>query len=75
VEFNIVLFQVVGFEDEKENDRIKDAINETGKMYVSGTKWLGNGALRIAICNHLTPSNADKEAALILKILRAAISS
>ena len=74
VEFNIVLFQVVGFEEETENERMKDKINGTGKMYVSGTKWLGEGALRIAICNYLTPSNADEEAEHILGILRNATS-
>lgn len=74
VQFNIVLFQVTGWEEKSKNERVKDVINGAGKIYVSGTEWDGKGALRIAICNYLTPSNADKEAAQILTILREAIA-
>lgn len=75
VEFNIVLFQVVGSEKETENEEVRDKINRMGKMYLSGTKWRGEGALRIAVCNHLTPSNADEEASKILSILRDAVAN
>ena len=74
VQFNIVLFQVSGWEEKSKNERVKDMINGAGKVYVSGTEWKGMGALRIAICNYLTPSNADEEAAEIMNILREAIT-
>lgn len=69
VEFNIVLFQAVGYEGVEQNERVKDAINESGKVYISGTKWKGQGGLRIAVCNHLTPRKAATEALQILDIL------
>ena len=69
VEFNIVLFQAVGYEGVEQNEKVKDAINESGKVYISGTKWKGQGALRIAVCNHLTPRKAATEALQILDIL------
>jgi CRISPR/Cas system CSM-associated protein Csm5 (group 7 of RAMP superfamily) len=73
VVFNIVLFQAMGYETVEANERVKDAINATGKVYISGTKWKGQGALRIAICNHLVPANAEEEAAAILKILGSVV--
>jgi glutamate/tyrosine decarboxylase-like PLP-dependent enzyme len=73
VEFNIVLFQAKGFEDFEANDRIKDLINQTAKLYVSGTNWKGQGALRIAVCNHLTSASAT-ESSEILTTLENLIS-
>jgi glutamate/tyrosine decarboxylase-like PLP-dependent enzyme len=73
VEFNIVLFQAKGHEDVEGNERVKDAINKTGKVYISGTQWQGGGALRIAVCSHLTPSPPENEATQILAILENAI--
>ena len=72
--FNIVLFQAMGFETVEANERVKDVINATGEVYLSGTKWKGQGALRIAICNHLVPANAEEEASEILKILESVVS-
>jgi glutamate/tyrosine decarboxylase-like PLP-dependent enzyme len=74
VELNIVLFQAVGYEDIAKTETVKDAINGTGKVYISGTKWRGQGALRIAVCNHLTPTNASAEASQILEILECVVS-
>jgi glutamate/tyrosine decarboxylase-like PLP-dependent enzyme len=74
VQFNIVLFQVIGWEEKSRNEKVKDLINGTGKVYVSGTEWHGMGALRIAICNYLTRSNAEEEAAEIIVILHEAIA-
>ncbi|KAK2816024.1 hypothetical protein FQN49_008059 [Arthroderma sp. PD_2] len=37
--------------DEKLNSELANAINATGKMFVSGTKWTGESACRIAISN------------------------
>jgi len=73
VEFNIVLFQARGFESIEANLRLRDAINGSGKMYLSSTAWKGEGALRIAICNHLIPSNSTDEARQILTILEEAV--
>lgn len=75
VEFNIVLFQGKGYEDVEGNERVRDVINRSGKVYVSGTTWKGQGALRIAVCNHLTPSDATAESYEILAILETAIST
>jgi glutamate/tyrosine decarboxylase-like PLP-dependent enzyme len=73
VHFNIVLFQAKGYETIAENEKVKVAINGTGKLYVSGTTWKGNHALRIAVCNYLTPQNAKSEAEEIVDILETAI--
>jgi glutamate/tyrosine decarboxylase-like PLP-dependent enzyme len=73
VEFNIVLFQATGYDSVEANERVKDAINGTGKVYVSGTTWKGKHALRIAVCNYLTPPNAHDEAEQIIRILEQAI--
>jgi glutamate/tyrosine decarboxylase-like PLP-dependent enzyme len=75
VEFNIVLFQAVGHKDIPANERIKDAINQTRKLYISGTTWNNEGALRMAVCNHLTPSDAQEEATQILAILENAYTT
>lgn len=42
----IVLFRA---RDEALNRRLVESINETGKMYVSGTTWRGEKACRIAV--------------------------
>ena len=42
----IVIFRAV---DEKKNADLVKNINATGKMYVSGTKWEGKPACRIAV--------------------------
>ena len=73
VVYNIVLFQAMRFEPIEANTRVKNAINRTGGLYISGTEWKGQGALRIAICNHLVPANADEEAAEILNILESVL--
>ncbi|EGD87102.1 hypothetical protein H112_05625 [Trichophyton rubrum D6] len=44
----IVLFRA---KDEALNARLASAINGTGKMFVSGTKWAGEPACRVAISN------------------------
>ena len=71
VVYNIVLFQAMGSESIEASARVKDAINATGRLYISETEWKGQGALRIAICNHLVPENADEEAIEILKHLES----
>jgi len=44
----IVLFSA---KEEGLNNRLKMAINDTGKMYVSGTMWNDRPAIRIAVAN------------------------
>jgi glutamate/tyrosine decarboxylase-like PLP-dependent enzyme len=73
VEFNIVLFQAVGYETVEQNERVKDGINGSGKIYLSGTKWKGEGALRIAVCNYLTPHDVGTEATTILSIITSSL--
>ncbi|RPA98520.1 PLP-dependent transferase [Choiromyces venosus 120613-1] len=52
--FMIVLFSA---RNDGLNDRLKKAINDTGKMYVSETMWEGRPAIRIAVANWLVESN------------------
>jgi hypothetical protein len=59
VPLNIVLFS--GSEtsayppsDPTSSSRLTAAINGTGKMYVSATKWRGQGAVRVAVSNWRT---------------------
>lgn len=46
--FIIVLFRA---KDAALNERLVEAINSTRQMYVSGTKWQGRKAVRIAVSN------------------------
>jgi glutamate/tyrosine decarboxylase-like PLP-dependent enzyme len=58
---NIVLFApartcgVKQFEDaETGGQEMVKSINETGEIYVTGTKWKGRSGARLAVSNHLT---------------------
>ena len=44
----VVLFRA---KDEGLNEQLKERINATGKMYVSGTMWQGKKAVRCAVSN------------------------
>lgn len=46
--FIIVLFRA---KDASLNERLVDEINSTRQMYVSGTKWRGEKAVRVAVSN------------------------
>jgi glutamate/tyrosine decarboxylase-like PLP-dependent enzyme len=72
VEFNIVLFQAVGYDSKEENNRLRDEINRRGKLYLSSTVFRNQPALRIAVCSHLTPEDEEKEADQILTFLKEA---
>lgn len=37
------------------------AINDTREMYVTGTKWRGEGAIRLAVSNWRTGGGGDEE--------------
>lgn len=41
--------------------RLVSAINGTRKIYVTGTKWRGVGAIRLAVSNWRTGSGGDGE--------------
>lgn len=44
----VVLFRA---KEERVNKRLKESINATGKIYVSGTMWDGREAVRVAVGN------------------------
>lgn len=46
--FMVVLFRA---KEEKINKSLKESINATGKIYVSGTMWDGREAVRVAVGN------------------------
>jgi glutamate/tyrosine decarboxylase-like PLP-dependent enzyme len=79
VKFNIVLLQAKNYASVAENEKVKGAINATGKLYLSETKSHKGGkpfgALRLAVCNHLTPADAETEASQIMEILENVIKS
>jgi hypothetical protein len=58
-----------------ENARARNAINNSRKVYASGTIWREMGALTIAVCNWLTLEDSKKEAGEVVAILEDAISS
>jgi glutamate/tyrosine decarboxylase-like PLP-dependent enzyme len=74
VEFNIVLFQVCGYESVERNGALRDGINAAGGVYVSSTVWKGEGGLRIAVCSWLTPEDVEGEAKEVVSILLNAVS-
>ncbi|KAM0552577.1 hypothetical protein ACHAPJ_007906 [Fusarium lateritium] len=54
--FMIVLFRA---KDPKLNDELVQKINETRQMYVSGTSWKGEKAVRIAVSNWMVDVAKD----------------
>lgn len=46
--FIVVLFRA---REEERNVRLRESINKTGRMYVTGTKWEGRDAVRCAVAN------------------------
>jgi glutamate/tyrosine decarboxylase-like PLP-dependent enzyme len=63
----IVLFRAA---EESVNDNLVQKINETKHMYVSGTTWMGQKAVRIAISNWKVEVDRDFE--VVKDILTAA---
>lgn len=51
------------------NDVLVDRINATGKMFVSGTKWDGKPAARIAVASWRV--DVERDAAVIKEVLTA----
>ncbi|KAF4982884.1 hypothetical protein FZEAL_1580 [Fusarium zealandicum] len=54
--FMIVLFRA---KDARLNDELVERINETRQMYVSGTSWKGDKAVRIAVSNWMVDVPRD----------------
>lgn len=54
--FMIVLFRA---KDAQLNENLVQKINETRQMYVSGTSWKGDKAVRVAISNWMVDVERD----------------
>lgn len=63
----IVIFRA---KDEKVNAELVKRVNATRKMYVSGTKWDGKPACRVAVSTWRVDVERDLE--LIIEVLEAA---
>jgi glutamate/tyrosine decarboxylase-like PLP-dependent enzyme len=66
--FMIVLFRA---RDEAVNRELVKRINATGKMYVSGTKWEGKSAARIAVSNWRV--DIERDIRVVEEVLRAVL--
>lgn len=64
--FMILLFRA---KSKHVNDVLVDRINRTREMYVSGTKWKGEAAVRIAVSNWKV--HVDRDFAVVTQILDA----
>lgn len=62
--FIVVLFRA---KDAALNEVLVDRINATGKMFVSGTKWDGRKAVRIAVGNWRV--EVERDAAVVREVL------
>ncbi|KAK2750583.1 hypothetical protein FQN57_002654 [Myotisia sp. PD_48] len=67
--FMIVLFKA---NDEKGNSELTDRINATSKIFVSGTKWQGSPASRIAISNWKV--QVERDFVRVTEVLNEAVS-
>jgi hypothetical protein len=65
----IVLFRA---KDEKINDELVSRINNTRKMYVSGTKWDGKPACRVAISTWKV--DVERDLKLVREVLNEALN-
>lgn len=79
VPLNIVLFS--GSEtsayppsDPTSSARLTAAINGTGKMYVSATRWRGQGAVRVAVSNWMTGlDGTDSDLDIVKAVLKSTL--
>ena len=69
---DVVLNQVlVGFGDDARTDRIIDAVQRDGTLWLGGTTWQGRRLMRISVSNHLTTeSDVDLCVATIARLAR-----
>ena len=68
--FMIVLFRA---KDESINEELVKRINGTGKIYVSGTKWEGRPAARIAVSNWRV--DVERDVRVVEGVLRLVLDS
>ena len=75
---NIVLFApsarcpIEAFRNyETGGQRMTEEINKTGEMYVTGTKWKGRSAARLAVSNHLTDLQGQRDFEIVTGRLKA----
>lgn len=66
----IVLFRA---KDPKLNDVLTDRINETRRMFVSGTTWEGHKAVRLAVSNWRV--NVERDLGVVKEVLLALAAS
>jgi len=74
VPLNIVLFS--GSEDSQfppsdpaSSVKLAEAINATRRIYVTGTKWRGSGAIRLAVSNWRTGIDGDEDLKEVVRVL------
>jgi len=63
-----VLFRA---KDEKVNDELVKRINGTGRIYVSGTRWNGGPAARIAVSNWRV--DVERDARVLQQVLESVV--
>lgn len=71
---NIVLFSGSAAstfppDEEGSSARLAAAINATRKMYVTGTKWRGVGAVRLAVSNWRTGRDGSDDFKIVTEVL------
>jgi glutamate/tyrosine decarboxylase-like PLP-dependent enzyme len=66
VVLNQVLFR---FEDDERTDAVLERVQESGRVWMSGTTWEGRKAIRVSVSNWRT---GDEEADLAVEAFRAA---
>ncbi len=69
VPLNIVLFRARSRDKYTTHTALVGAINATRRMYVSGTVWEGQGAVRVAVSNWRT-GTGDGDEDEILEIVK-----
>jgi len=59
VNLNIVLFKAKAVLTDADNKSLVAHINKTGKIFITPTKYAGQPALRVAVCNWMTTIEDD----------------
>ncbi|KAG8935813.1 hypothetical protein FRC02_006363 [Tulasnella sp. 418] len=68
VPLNVVLFR-----GRKEGMDLEKAINERGKIYVTGTKWEGRSAVRLAVSNWKTGLDGNEDFEAVINALESVV--
>lgn len=56
---------------ESGGNRMCEEINRSGEMYVTATKWKGRSAARLAVSNHLTDIDGERDFDIVTGRLKA----